>query len=390
MSKRVAVIDDSELSLAATRGALEAIGCDVVLMSEPRRELLVGAGAPNLVLLDVNMPQSFGDDVVGFLREAWGMSAPIVLFSGLPELELERRARQSRADGYVCKDWGPERLVATVRRLLGTTKDPDRESGVRALYREFARRCEDRAQHIASQVLDASRDPTAALRVISLDIHDWQGEAKLLGLDKLAEVVEEVDRLVRSWGQRFSPSTQGTQLSAWAVRLAEVSRRLALEPPSSAASQELQLLRQDIRVEVDSLAPRTQCATPFPGVRNVGRRMLIFDDSPIVGEALSLELEARGHQAAIASGLDDFELKLAEFKPEVIILDINMPEIRGDELCRRLRWKLGLPIIFLSSLPEAELAVLAGRAGASGYLSKQRGADELVKYLDELLKDVIF
>jgi CheY-like chemotaxis protein len=70
-----------------------------------------------------------------------------------------------------------------------------------------------------------------------------------------------------------------------------------------------------------------------------------------------------------------------------------MPEISGPELCHHLRQHgrtQKLPIIFLSSLPEEELAELAQRSGADGFLSKQRGMEELIKYLDDLLEEIVF
>lgn len=138
----------------------------------------------------------------------------------------------------------------------------------------------------------------------------------------------------------------------------------------------------------DSLSDSKRESQPFEQ-----RRLLILDDSELTRELLQLELEGRGHLVEVASNLIDFQKKLGTFNPELIFLDINMPEMQGDEVCRQLRRRLDtqtVPIILLSSLPDDELAALAQRAGADGFLSKQHGMEELVAYLDDLLSQIIY
>jgi DNA-binding response OmpR family regulator len=116
--KHVLVIDDSPLALEAARRALEANGFAVRTLTEvadfePRRD-----GVPDLVLVDVNMPQFFGDDVVEYIRTALEVKSPVLLFSNISETELDERARQCGANGYVCKQWGLSRMVTQVKFLL--------------------------------------------------------------------------------------------------------------------------------------------------------------------------------------------------------------------------------------------------------------------------------
>lgn len=115
--KRIAVIDDSELVLAAVEDALLDAGFEVAAMTEPDRDALTAA---DMVLIDVNMPQVYGDEAVGFLKEAWGIAGPVFLFSGASEDELRERTNAAGADGYVCKDWGMERLVAVVTAVFSS------------------------------------------------------------------------------------------------------------------------------------------------------------------------------------------------------------------------------------------------------------------------------
>ncbi len=117
--KHVLIIDDSEMVIELLRSALEAEGVRVSACLEPDRAMVTGDDPPDLILLDVNMPQYFGDDVAGFFREAWGVESPIFLFSDLPEEELKQRAEEARVDGYVWKGWGIERVVESVLSALG-------------------------------------------------------------------------------------------------------------------------------------------------------------------------------------------------------------------------------------------------------------------------------
>lgn len=117
--KRIVLIDDSEMVLESVALALEDAGFDVTTMTEPNREEIAGDKPASLILMDVNMPQMFGDDMVDFLQEAWGVRAPLYLFSDIPEDELRARSEEAGADGYLCKGWGMDRIVDTVRSLAG-------------------------------------------------------------------------------------------------------------------------------------------------------------------------------------------------------------------------------------------------------------------------------
>jgi len=113
---RIAIIDDSPLILSLLRSTLEANGHEVHIFEDPGKfdpkEL-----TPDLILVDINMPQFFGDDIVTYFKEEWPGMAPIYLFSNVPEEELEQRAKGCGADGFISKNWGLDRLVASVQSI---------------------------------------------------------------------------------------------------------------------------------------------------------------------------------------------------------------------------------------------------------------------------------
>lgn len=119
LRKSVLVFDDSPFALALTRAALESAGFTVAIaedLSSFERQRV--ALDPDLILVDVQMPEAFGDDVASTLRGWHGVQVPILLVSSLDQSELARRAQGAHASGYICKGAGMHELVKRCRELL--------------------------------------------------------------------------------------------------------------------------------------------------------------------------------------------------------------------------------------------------------------------------------
>lgn len=117
--KAILVFDDSPFALALTRAALEAAGFTVAIaadLSSFERQRV--AFDPDLILVDVHMPEAFGDDIASTLRGWHGVQVPILLVSSLDQSELERRAQRAQVSGYICKGAGMSELVRRCRELL--------------------------------------------------------------------------------------------------------------------------------------------------------------------------------------------------------------------------------------------------------------------------------
>jgi DNA-binding response OmpR family regulator len=119
VGKGILVFDDSVFALALTRAALESAGFKVAIAKDLESfEQQRIAFDPDLILVDVQMPEAFGDDVASTLRGWHGVQVPILLVSSLDQGELERRAQRAHASGYVCKGEGMPELVRRCRELL--------------------------------------------------------------------------------------------------------------------------------------------------------------------------------------------------------------------------------------------------------------------------------
>jgi two-component system response regulator FimZ (fimbrial Z protein) len=122
-NRRILVIDDSPLVVEAISDGLEDDKVDVEgVIDLAAIDQSQGFDRFDLILIDVQMPAMFGDDVAMVIRQGRSVARPIVLLSSLPEEELAERARDAGADGYISKRRGVDSVLAEVRAWLDGTK----------------------------------------------------------------------------------------------------------------------------------------------------------------------------------------------------------------------------------------------------------------------------
>ncbi|MCD9187944.1 MAG: response regulator transcription factor [Pyrinomonadaceae bacterium] len=107
-------------------------------------------------------------------------------------------------------------------------------------------------------------------------------------------------------------------------------------------------------------------------------KILVVDDEAQITRVLRTSLRAHRYEIRTAadgvSALDTFH----DWKPELIITDLQMPEMNGIELCREIRKLSNIPIIVLSVKGEEKTKVEALDAGADDYITKPFGIEELL------------
>ncbi len=107
-------------------------------------------------------------------------------------------------------------------------------------------------------------------------------------------------------------------------------------------------------------------------------RILVVDDEPQIGRVLRTGLKTHGYDVRVsADGVSALET-FNDFRPDLVVTDLSMPNMGGLELCRRLREVSQLPIIVLSVRGEEKTKVEALAAGADDYVTKPFGMDELL------------
>ena len=116
-------------------------------------------------------------------------------------------------------------------------------------------------------------------------------------------------------------------------------------------------------------------------------RILIADDHAVVRAGLRALLERNEHFRVIAEASTGEEAvaKALEWRPDVAVLDIRMPGVSGIEACRQIIEQVkGCRVIMLTSYAEDELLFAAIRAGASGYVLKRIGDNDLVQAVERV------
>ncbi len=107
-------------------------------------------------------------------------------------------------------------------------------------------------------------------------------------------------------------------------------------------------------------------------------KVLVVDDEPQIRRALRTSLEAHGHEvAAVGTGAEGV-LAAAEQHPDLVLLDLGLPDMDGTEVIRRVRAFSEVPVIVLSVRESQTDKVAALDAGADDYVTKPFGMEELL------------
>jgi two-component system, OmpR family, KDP operon response regulator KdpE len=106
-------------------------------------------------------------------------------------------------------------------------------------------------------------------------------------------------------------------------------------------------------------------------------RVLVVDDDLALLKALRIGLTARGDEVATAHSGIDAITQVALFHPDLVILDLGLPDMDGLEVCRRIREFSAIPIVVLSAYGDEHRKVEALDGGADDFITKPFGMAEL-------------
>ncbi len=115
-------------------------------------------------------------------------------------------------------------------------------------------------------------------------------------------------------------------------------------------------------------------------------RVLLVDDEPQLLRALGINLRARGHEVVTAATGAQALAAVEADRPDVVVLDLGLPDLDGVEVLRRLRAWTRVPVVVLSARRDLADKVEALDAGADDYLVKPFAVDELLARLRAALR----
>jgi two-component system, OmpR family, KDP operon response regulator KdpE len=117
-------------------------------------------------------------------------------------------------------------------------------------------------------------------------------------------------------------------------------------------------------------------------------RILLVDDEVSIQKAVAPLLRSRGYDVEVAGTGTDALKRFGERTPDLIVLDLGLPDLQGTEVCRRIRTASQVPIVVLSARGAEADKVNALDLGADDYITKPFGPEELLARIRVALRRV--
>ena len=114
-------------------------------------------------------------------------------------------------------------------------------------------------------------------------------------------------------------------------------------------------------------------------------KLLVIDDDSAVTDLLSLLLKSNGFEVSATNNSAEGLSTIRENPPDVVILDLMMPEMDGWQICKAVREFSQVPIIILSALNDPSMIASVLDAGADDYLTKPTPSRVLIAHINRLV-----
>ena len=118
-------------------------------------------------------------------------------------------------------------------------------------------------------------------------------------------------------------------------------------------------------------------------------RILLVDDEVAIQRAVAPLLRSRGYEVEVAGSGTDALARVASHPPDLLVLDLGLPDLEGTEVCRRVRAESKVPIVVLSARGAEADKVQALDLGADDYVTKPFGPEELLARIRVALRRVL-
>ncbi|MCA0756432.1 response regulator transcription factor [Paenibacillus sp. N4] len=115
-------------------------------------------------------------------------------------------------------------------------------------------------------------------------------------------------------------------------------------------------------------------------------KVLVIEDDVMMSDMLSMYLSEEGYSVMQAYRAEDGLRQIAEFAPDLVLLDLILPDLDGMEVCAQIRRRSNVPIMILSMKSEVSERVQALKAGADDYMCKPFSMHELTARVEALIR----
>ncbi|HKP94950.1 MAG TPA: response regulator [Fibrobacteria bacterium] len=384
MKPRALIVDDSITVRMDLKDSLEEAGfaASLCATAAAARDAL-SRNAFDLIILDVLLPDADG---MGLLREiksnpAWN-AAPVMLLSSEDDVRDRIRGLKTGADEYLGKPYDRAQVVSRARALLRRGKPEVRGKPLvlmiddSATFREAMREVLEKAGYDVAQAVSGEEGlgRTADLRPDALIV-----DGVLPGMEGV-----EVIRSIRS--DAALRRTPCLLLTATLERKDELRALEAGADLFAYKDEDKDVILAKLTVLLrPGRAPVQDNAASLLGPK----RVLAVDDSFTYLGELSEKLRQDGYDVVSArSGEEALDL-LAYQKVDAILLDVVMPGLSGEEVCRRIKsnpaWR-DTPLIMLTSLEDRGALLNGINAGADDYITKSSRFEVLQARLNAQLR----
>nr|BFE88934.1 hypothetical protein GCM10020093_115350 [Planobispora longispora] len=116
-------------------------------------------------------------------------------------------------------------------------------------------------------------------------------------------------------------------------------------------------------------------------------RILVVDDEPYLADLVATALRYEGFETAVAGTGAEALAAAGSFRPDLIVLDVMLPDVPGTEVCRRIRTAGSqVPVVFLTARDATEDKIGGLRMGGDDYVTKPFSLEELIARIGAVLR----
>lgn len=369
---RVLFIEDEADIRHVAKLALERAGGLEVLACKSGEEALRSATQfhPDLVLLDVMMPEMDGPETLMKLRLLPGLElTPVIFMTAKVQPGEIAHLKSLGALEVIAKPFDPMRLASQLMEIwssapVSPSSSHTRHDGLEELRKQYAQSFDERWRRLNDAWALSKEGDMEALQRVRLQAHTMAGSGATIGFPEVSRLASEVEHLLALRGETSKGIDNSSELDTLIsqLRLAtatsdEVSERLAYPRRANGTIEERKLI-------------------------------YLFDDDAELARALQLQLQLFGFDVETFATSDLLESALFACRPAVVVMDIMFQEgelagpgaIIASETMRRHT----VPVIFMSGRGDLAARLEAVRAGGSDYLTKPVRVANLVERLDRL------